>query len=182
MVKLNLSTWGAIGAVIVICAFFYITHQPLPWVAATPTPTSTPAATNTPTPSQQAQTLQGQTETNRQDNVTNTPTPSQQAQTLLSQFYTDINNHNYQTAYSLWSTAPQPYDEFVSGYANTRHDDIAFGDITPLSDGTVSVAITINATEDVSGGTVVSIYQGTYIVGIQNGGWKILSGNLQKTG
>lgn len=112
----------------------------------------------------------------------NVLSPSQKAQAVISQYYTDINNRNYRDAYNLWSTNPQPYDQFASGYANTRRDDITFDNITPLSDGTISVTITISATEDISSGTRVSTYKGNYIVGAQKGIWKILSGNFQQTG
>ncbi len=113
-------------------------------------------------------------------------TPSQQAQALLQRYYNDINKRNYHDAYSLWGTDPQhplpTYQQFASGYANTKHDDIIFGPITPNADGTVQVDITIYATEATSSGTVQSVYQGSYLVGQQNGSWKILSGNLQKAG
>ena len=72
------------------------------------------------------------------------------------------------------------YDQFASGYANTQHDDISFGTITPNADGTVTVDLTILATETTSTGTVKSAYQGSYIVGQQNGAWKLLKGNFSK--
>jgi hypothetical protein len=113
-------------------------------------------------------------------------TPSQQAQALLQRYYNDINNRNYQNAYSLWGTDPQhplpTYQQFANGYANTKHDDITFGLIRPNADGTVQVDLTIVATETTTTGTTISTYQGSYIVGQQNGSWKILRGIFQKAG
>lgn len=128
------------------------------------TPTSTPTAMPTLTPAL---------------------TPSQQAQALVQRYYDDINNRDYRAAYSLLGSAfqsSQPYNTFASGYAHTRHDTITFDSITPQSDGTVTVAITIQATEDAASGTgsQTSIYRGSDIAGQENGAWKILSGNLHK--
>ena len=111
--------------------------------------------------------------------------PSQQAQSLISQYYNDINQQNYQAAYNLWATTPQhplpPYKRFAAGYAHTRHDDITFDKITPLASGTVRVSITINASEETTSGTLTQhTYQGYYLVGQQNGTWKILNGNFKK--
>jgi hypothetical protein len=120
--------------------------------------------------------------------ATSTPTPSQRAQALVQQYYNDINDKDYQASYSLLGTAfqqSQPYDQYSQGYAHTRHDDISFISVTPQTDGTVQVVITIHATEDdpSGSGTVVSNYQASYIVGPDtgsNGPWKILSGTSKK--
>ena len=113
-----------------------------------------------------------------------TLSPTRQAQALIQQYYDDINKRDYHAAYNLWGTDPQhptpTYDQFASGYANTQHDDISFGTITPNADGTVTVDLTILATETTSTGTVKSTYQGSYIVGQQNGAWKLLKGNFSK--
>ena len=119
---------------------------------------------------------------------TTAPTPSQQAQATLQQFYDDINKRDqqgYQDAYNLLGHAfqqSQSYSDFAGGFAHTRHDDITFDAITPLANGTVKIAMTIHATEDTASGTGVqhSTYKGSYIVGQENGTWKILSGNLNK--
>ena len=123
-------------------------------------------------------------------NSTSTPTqqaqsPSQQAQSLISQYYNDINQQNYQAAYNLWGVTPQhpqqPYKRFVAGYAHTSHDDITFDKITPLANGNVRVSITILASEENTPGTVTQhTYQGFYLVGQQNGVWKILNGYFRK--
>ena len=113
------------------------------------------------------------------------PTPSQQAQVVLQQFYDNLNKRDYQSAYNLLGQKfqqGQSFSNFAGGYAHTQHDAITFDSITPLTDGTVRVAMTINATEDAASGTGVqhSVYKGSYIVGKENGTWKILSGNLNK--
>jgi hypothetical protein len=132
-----------------------------------PTPVNTPipTATSAPTPA-----------------LTPTLTPAQQAQLVVQQYYDDINNRNYQAAYSLLGTADQgtqPYGKFSSGYAHTRHDIITFNSIAPQNDGTVVVTITIQATEDATSGTGTQLntYHVSYVVGQENGAWKILSGH-----
>lgn len=124
-----------------------------------------------------------------------TPTPivsptalsaSDHARAVMNEYYNDINTQNYQGAYNLWSNdfqSTHKLSDFEAGYAHTRHDDLTINSLTPLADGTISTDITIKATEDAaSGGTVVSVYHGIYIVGQENGVWKILSGNFQKVG
>jgi hypothetical protein len=108
--------------------------------------------------------------------------PSDQAQIIIQQFYEDINNKDYQPAYSLlrdgWS---EPYSKFVSGYKETEHVDITFEEIEeqPPFD-TVVVDITINASEDHPDGKQIHTYSGFYIIGKENGTYKILDGNLTK--
>ncbi len=112
--------------------------------------------------------------------ITVTTTPSQQAQATIQQYYADINAHNYQDAYYLWVNNPDNYDHYVQGFAHTHRDDITLGDAVPQTDGTVQVNLTVQATEDATGGgTKVSIYQGYYTVGQQaDGSWKIIYGQL----
>ncbi len=119
------------------------------------------------------------------NNPTPTPTAAQQAQAVITQYYNYINQKDYKDAYNLLGAdfqRSQPYDQFVNGYANTQHDDIIFDQVTPLTDGTVKVVITINATETSSSGTVTRQYQGSDIVGQENGTWKILSGSFHPIG
>lgn len=86
----------------------------------------------------------------------------------------------------MWGIDPQhprqTYDQFVGGYAHTQHDDITFGPITTNADGTVQLNLTIYATEAISSGTAQHVYQGTYLVGQQNGAWKILWAKVQQIG
>ena len=144
----------------------------------------TSTSVNTPTPTAQTTTAASTPTPVLTPTQTTTLTPSQQAQALLQQYYTDVNNRDYQAAYSLLGMANQnskPYAQFKNGYAHTRHDSITFNNIAPQSDGTVVVSMTIQATEDAaSGGTQMSTYQGSYVVGQENGAWKILSGSFTK--
>lgn len=108
---------------------------------------------------------------------------SDYARATIQEYYRDINARNYQAAYNLWGSNFQntnSYNSFAAGYANTRHDDLTINSTTPLSDGTISMDITLNATENTASGTVYSTYQGTYIIGLENGAWKFLSGNFRK--
>ena len=109
--------------------------------------------------------------------------PSDHARALMQEYYRDINAQNYQAAYNLWGSnfqSKNSYNSFVAGYANTVHDDLTINSTTPLSDGTISMAITLKATENTASGTVYSTYQGTYIIGQENGTWKFLSGTFHK--
>lgn len=115
---------------------------------------------------------------------TTTVSPEQQAQAIVTQYYTDVNNKNYEGAYNLWQpgTNPSPtLTDFIKGYQYTLHDNLTVNKTAQLNDGTVQVSVTIIATEQTTtGGTTQSTYQGYYIVGQQNGTWKIQSGQLSK--
>ncbi len=108
--------------------------------------------------------------------------PVEQAKSVVQQYYADINNKNYQEAYSLWkwgANAPS-FATFENGYANTEHDALTIRDTTQQSDGTVRVTLTIVATERVNGGTQEHTYAGYYIVGQDASTWKILRGILAR--
>ena len=139
----------------------------------------TPPTVNTPTPTAQATTAAITPTT--APTLTPTLPPAQQAQSVVQQYYDDINNRDYQAAYNLLGAAnqsSQPYGQFSSGYAHTRHDTITFNSITPQNDGTVTVIITLQALEDAKSGTgtQMSTYHLSYVVGQENGAWKMLSG------
>jgi flagellar basal body-associated protein FliL len=115
---------------------------------------------------------------------TSTPTPSQQAEAVVVQLYHDVNTQDYQDAWNLWGSSyhqSTTYAAYAAGYANTKHDNLTINSVTPNSDGTVTVGVTITATEVSGSSTVTSIYAGTYTVGLENGTWKLLSGSIQKT-
>ncbi len=146
----------------------FATQQPpvTPTHTTASTPTATSTAASTPT-------------------ATSTPTLSQQATVVVQHYYDDINSRDYQAAYSLLGSqfqSSQSYNQFVSGYAHTEHDNLSTSAVTALSDGTFNVPATVVATEDnVPGpGTHQSTYQGYYIVGQENGTLKILSANFSK--
>lgn len=115
--------------------------------------------------------------------ATATPTPAQEARSVIERYYNDINAKNYQDAYNLWSTAyqnSQTYSAFAAGYANTIQDTITIQSLTEQPDGIVQASVTITANEQTSSGPVVSTYQGTYVIGVENGFWKFLSGHFSK--
>ncbi|GAC1391943.1 MAG: hypothetical protein NVSMB38_13870 [Ktedonobacteraceae bacterium] len=143
------------------------TPQPIVLVSPTSAPgsTATPSSTVTVLPSP-------------------TLTPSQQAQAVVQQYYDAINQQNYQNAYQQWGSAYQnahPYDQFANGFATTKHDVITIQAVTPQSDGTISVAMIINATQVTASGTNTAMFQGTYSVGQENGAWKLLTANFKQT-
>ena len=112
--------------------------------------------------------------------TTSTPTmtPSELARATIKQYFDDINQFNYQGAYQVWGANYQsshPYAQFANGYANTKHDDYVFQGITPLADGTVKVGITFYATEQDTSGTSIQGFKGSYVVGKENGNWRILT-------
>jgi serine/threonine protein kinase len=140
-------------------------------VVTTPTaqPTSAPTATNLP-PTATA-------------TATATPSPAQEAQATVQAYYNDINQQDYQGAYNIWGTSYQnahPYNQFANGYANTLQDSVTISAITVRPDGTVQVGLTIQAREQTASGTTTSTFQGSYIVGQENGAWKFLSANIQQ--
>ena len=114
-----------------------------------------------------------------------TPVFSQadQAQALVQQYYNYINQHDYQDAYQLWRTKYQndnSYNSFASGYSNSVLDNIVFTGVTPLPDGTVAVSLQLSAEELGGTGTVTHVFKGSYIVGQENGRWKLFSGTFQE--
>jgi len=115
---------------------------------------------------------------------TATQASDQLAQALITQYYAYINNGNYRAAYNIWGEAYQlshGYQQYINGYAHTPHVDLGFSNTNVLSDASVRVTMTLYATENTDLGTVTSIYKGYYIVGQENGTWKLLQGNFQKT-
>ncbi|MBV9690906.1 MAG: hypothetical protein JO202_14505 [Ktedonobacteraceae bacterium] len=111
----------------------------------------------------------------------NSDTAAQQAQAVVTQYYDDINSQRYMAAYDLWKKASQTQtlQEFRSGYRDTVHDDIIFNNVAVQDNGTVRISVTVVATERVGVGvTRQRTYTGYYIVGQQNGTWKIWKGNL----
>jgi serine/threonine protein kinase len=145
-------------------------NSPTPTPVVQTTPTTNPTATAQPSPTA---------------TTPPTPTPMQQAQATVQSYFDYINVRDYADAYNLFGSYlknKQSYNSFASGYAHTEHDDVQFGAITSNSDGTFKVAVTITATEDNSsgGGTHTSVYQGYYVVGTENGQWKLLNASLSK--
>ncbi len=125
--------------------------------SATPTAAATATATATPTAT-----------------ATSGPTAVQQAQATVQSYYTDINNHDYQSAYNLWLNYPQTEAQFANGFANTVQDTLAITGATQLPDGTVQVSVTL-VVQNTTGTTT---YSGYYIVELYNGNWMFLRAHL----
>jgi serine/threonine-protein kinase len=107
--------------------------------------------------------------------------PLQAAPAVVQQFHSDINARNYPDAYSQWGTdfhGTTEYCSFVEGYSRTRSDTVHIDNTTQLSNGTVQVVATVNATEETGSGTTMSVYHETYIAGQEYATWRIISGTL----
>jgi serine/threonine-protein kinase len=107
------------------------------------------------------------------------------AKQVLREYYTDVNERNYAAAYNRLTPQFQRYlgyNSFVSGYANTKHDDISFDRAREVSTSNVYVVTTIRALETKPQGDVINTYHIAYtIVYIdasngQRGAWKIQGG------
>ncbi len=89
------------------------TNTPVPTATSLP-PTNTPVPTATPLP------------------PTSTPLPpmpiafddATQPWNLIASYVNAINRHEYARAYAYWETPPQPYDQFVAGFADTAHVEL----------------------------------------------------------
>ncbi|HLZ61185.1 MAG TPA: serine/threonine-protein kinase [Ktedonosporobacter sp.] len=106
-------------------------------------------------------------------------TPTDQARALVQQTYDAINQRNYPLAYSLFGSGFQqndPYCNFADGYANTQRDDLTFNSVTQQADGSITVMMTILATESnaTGTGTQQKTYNWTGTVGQENNLLKIL--------
>ncbi len=139
-------------------------------IAFNPQPTATSAPKPVPTPTMQA-------------TPTATPTSQQQAQTLITTYYTDIDSKDYQSAYNLWGSDYQsknPYQQFMNGFSNTLHDDVTLQSSTVNTDGSIQQNITLSVQQqDNNGNVTVQGYYGYYIVGQENGQWKLIRADLQ---
>lgn len=88
------------------------------------------------------------------------PTLGEKAQAFVQQYYADLNNRNYQTAYTLWQQkSTSTYCGFLNGFAFTEQDNIVT-QVGQVKGDTIDVPITIVATETLPSGRVVSTYKG----------------------
>jgi len=140
-------------------------------IASAPTQIATaPTATATPIPTPTAQ---------------YTPSPAKLAQDTIQHYYDYVNQNDYQNAYQLWGTTYQqghPYDQFAAGYATTEHVDIVFHNVTAQPDGSQKVDMTIYARDKTTGGTKLNAFEGNYIVGKENGAWRLLNYHFDAMG
>jgi serine/threonine protein kinase len=135
---------------------------------------------------------------NQASTPTNNPQDAMQANNLVQQYYAAINNHDYRSAYSLWDANHQksyPYANFEKGYATTQHDDVTITGTQPLTNNTYRVMVVVksqdqaptNATATPTGTpdptstptSQVANFTGAFIVGQENGVWKLQNADLQ---
>lgn len=105
------------------------------------------------------------------------PSPTDQAKTIIQNFYDSINKKDYQAAYNLTKDGfSQNYEQFEAGFTITEHDEISFNATKQLSNGNIQVDITVKAKENWPTGTRITTYYTTYIIGQDEGTYKILQG------
>ncbi len=115
----------------------------------------------------------------------NTPSSAQMAQDTIQHYYNYVNQSDYQNAYQLWGSDYQkghPYDQFAAGYATTQHVDIVFHNFTAQPDGSQKVDMTIYARDKTANGSKLSAFEGSYIVGQENGAWRLLNYHFDAMG
>jgi hypothetical protein len=106
-----------------------------------------------------------------------------QAQAVVQDYYQALNALDYHDAYQLWGAEYQssrPYAQFAKGFVTTKHDDVTITITTQLSATVYRVGITLKTIEGDTSGTTTNTYSGSYIVGQENGSWKLLTADLQK--
>jgi serine protease Do len=108
---------------------------------------------------------------------------STDAQYLLSYFYESLNELDYVTAYSLlgseWQTNTS-YENFRGGYLNTLSVAIMDISLTSTTKKSTEVSVIIEAWENKDGNRVLSSYSSKYVVKLENGTLKIISGKGKK--
>jgi serine/threonine protein kinase len=174
-------TWIAAFGIVIVLGVMAVLLGPIAIQSfnshGAPTPTALALATAKPTV---------QVTATPTAQATATPIPSAQATAVIQLLYGDINKTDFRDAYTQFSTSFQQrlsYNDFVAGYANTKHDEVTYEGTILLGDGSYQCNVSIDATEiDENGALTHSIYIGYYIVGLDNDEWKIFpTSNLQKT-
>jgi hypothetical protein len=137
-------------------------------VAGAPVGVAAPPAAPTTTTSPSPET--GSALTTSPSSSPSTP-PATDPASVVRGFYDAINSGDYQTAWDLGGqNLGHPYAAFVSGFANTIHDDLT---VTSATGDTVTVSV---AAQETDGYT--HLYTGSYTV--QDG--QIRHGSLKRGG
>ena len=104
---------------------------------------------------------------------------------LVQQYYGDIDKGDFQDAYQLWGTDFQQknsYNQFVAGFHLTVSVTLQVDSSQTSTDGNCSVGVTVTSRDQPSTGpTIFTTYEGSYIVGRQNGTDVLLTANLHQT-
>ncbi|ANC78782.1 hypothetical protein ABE65_019060 [Fictibacillus phosphorivorans] len=107
---------------------------------------------------------------------------SEYAESMVYTYYDYVNAGEYSLAYDLiggnWKASSPSLEEFTEGYAQTLSTYITNSYVTDNGDGTFQVEITLEAQEYVNEGEQTSIYQVSYMVGIEDDMPKLLSGDV----
>jgi hypothetical protein len=139
-------------------------HIPLPFITV-PTATTVPPVPATATAVPPSPTIEA----------------VQIARQVVRSYYDNINQQKFQEAYNLWGRAYQhsyTFEQFAAGFVTTQHDDIVIQKSDQLQDGNVQVEIILYATDKQNAGSIISAYQGDYIVGPEDGAWKLMKSTL----
>lgn len=99
---------------------------------------------------------------------------------VVRDYFMAINRHDYRAAYALFGAEMQQnqsYDDFATGFAMTREDDVHIRAISQ-NGGQSVITITLNARET---NGAMQRYTGTYTVGSENGALKIVAASIALT-
>lgn len=99
---------------------------------------------------------------------------------VLQRFIKQINDRNFTGAYALLGRTlqqRQPLNRWIAGYADTASIQLFPGQNAPSASGyTIQVIYVVTHTDD-----SLHYYKGSYVVGLEGGTLKILSGQFQET-
>ena len=142
------------------------TPTPVPTATSTPTRTPTrppsPTATRTPTP---------------------LPIPGLGAEAAVRKFYSAIAARDFASAWALLSPrfqAKQSYNSWVDGYKTTRSVQLRSLTVKDQSSTTATVAVTVDAVDDLGGRLVPSTFQGVWELVLTNGAWRLDVGKIEQ--
>ncbi|MFS0725691.1 S1C family serine protease [Paenibacillus sp. 1P07SE] len=102
---------------------------------------------------------------------------------IVGYFYESVDSGDYATAYGLLSSGWQErmsYEQFAEGYNNTLGVSVTRLEANLTSELFAEVTLLIEAVEDEDGKQVTSTYSLVYVVGIENGVVKIISGQGER--
>lgn len=100
----------------------------------------------------------------------------------VQEYYNYVNSGEYEMAYDLiggnWKASSPSLEKFAQGYAQTLYTTITSSYVSDNGDGTYQVDITLEAQEYVKDTEQTSVYNMSYVVGIEDDRLKLLGGEL----
>ncbi|MQR94637.1 S1C family serine protease [Fictibacillus phosphorivorans] len=100
----------------------------------------------------------------------------------VQEYYNYVNAGEYELAYDLiggnWKASSPSLEEFAEGYAQTLYTTITNSSVSDNGDGTYQVDITLEAQEYVNDTEQTSVYNMSYVVGIEDDRLKLLGGEM----